>query len=204
MAKKLECHVVAGYPEKLTVEESRDPERPHLVGANSAVIYGPTGEWVGGYRKTNLFETDQTWALPGMFTRHLTKMITQTSVGTGFATFTLPSPLRTITLGICMDLNAHPPAQWTTIDGPYEIADHTATTKSNILILLNAWLDSRESEQGDREEDPDWSTLNYWASRLRPLYIDRPQVDESEKGRETMVVVCNRTGTENGVHTSEV
>ena len=35
------------------------------VGANSAIIYGPDGQWVGGYRKTNLFETDKPWAKPG-------------------------------------------------------------------------------------------------------------------------------------------
>ena len=66
LAKKLECHVVAGYPEKLVVQEESHPEQSHLVGANSSVIYGPQGQWVGGYRKTNLFETDMTWAIPGM------------------------------------------------------------------------------------------------------------------------------------------
>lgn len=37
----------------------------NYVGANSAILYGPSGEWVGGYRKTNLFETDKSWAKPG-------------------------------------------------------------------------------------------------------------------------------------------
>lgn len=35
------------------------------VGANSAVLYGPEGEYVGNYRKTNLYDTDMTWAKPG-------------------------------------------------------------------------------------------------------------------------------------------
>ena len=35
------------------------------VGANSAVLYGPGGEYVGNYRKTNLYDTDMTWAKPG-------------------------------------------------------------------------------------------------------------------------------------------
>jgi len=57
---------VAGFPEKLSLEEetSRDEKQ---VGANSAVFYGPDGEWVGGYRKTHLYETDLTWAKPGMY-----------------------------------------------------------------------------------------------------------------------------------------
>lgn len=70
MAHRLHCHVIAGYPERLT---SRDVE-PSLeyggddadrVGYNSAIIYGPGGNYIGGYRKTNLFETDMSWALPG-------------------------------------------------------------------------------------------------------------------------------------------
>lgn len=36
------------------------------VGANSAVVYDPNGVRIGDYRKTNLFETDMTWAKPGM------------------------------------------------------------------------------------------------------------------------------------------
>lgn len=63
LARKLQCYVVAGYPEKLSLTEDRDVDQ---VGANSATFYGPDGEWVGGYRKTNLYETDLTWAKPGV------------------------------------------------------------------------------------------------------------------------------------------
>lgn len=41
------------------------------VGANSAVLYGPDGAFVGNYRKTNPFETDKTWAKPGTLTRQI-------------------------------------------------------------------------------------------------------------------------------------
>jgi len=88
LAKKLECYIVAGYPEFLEPEDLEkyskcdqvmfdesefvDEERNSLptrniVGANSAMLYGPKGEWIGGYRKTNLFKTDKTWAAAGMF-----------------------------------------------------------------------------------------------------------------------------------------
>lgn len=63
LAKKLKCYVVAGFPEKLSATEDRKIDQ---VGANSAAFYGPDGEWVGGYRKTNLYETDLTWAKPGV------------------------------------------------------------------------------------------------------------------------------------------
>jgi protein N-terminal amidase len=99
MAQRLNCYVVAGYPERLSLGEAESHvhiemstvlsgemeippdssasdvpellgakgEQPRIqVGANSLALYGPTGEWVGGYRKTNLFETDMTWAKPGV------------------------------------------------------------------------------------------------------------------------------------------
>jgi protein N-terminal amidase len=63
LAKKLQCYVVAGFPEKLSPTEDRKTDQ---VGANSATFYGPDGEWVGGYRKSHLYETDLTWAKPGV------------------------------------------------------------------------------------------------------------------------------------------
>jgi len=126
--------------------------------------------------------------------------------GSGFVSFELPPPLGVVTLGICMDLNAQPPAIWTTLKGPYEIADYCILRKTNLLVMLNAWLDSRE----DVEESHDWRTLNYWASRLRPLWEkedsgDCPENGDSEQPLqvlehtpETMVVICNRCGQENG------
>jgi hypothetical protein len=62
LAKRLQCYVLAGFPEKLSPTEDR---KTGQVGANSAAFYGPDGEWVGGYRKTNLYKTDLTWAKPG-------------------------------------------------------------------------------------------------------------------------------------------
>ncbi len=36
-----------------------------VVGANSAVVYGPDGVLVGHYRKSHLYITDKPWAKPG-------------------------------------------------------------------------------------------------------------------------------------------
>ncbi|KAF8073961.1 carbon-nitrogen hydrolase [Lyophyllum atratum] len=182
-----------------SVNAAPEPETRTQVGANSAVIFGPTGEWVGGYRKVNLFETDKPWAKPG----------------NGFASFSLPlstAPLQpdsadgaptphtlNITIGICMDLNPQPPALWTSAEGPFELADYTAKNRSRLLVLLNAWLysglteDDELGEMGEKEDEkednsdnskegteleaeddednePDWYTLRYWAARLRPLW----------------------------------
>lgn len=141
------------------------------------------------------------------------------TAGSGFVTFHLPPPLNTVSLGICMDLNVQPPAVWDSLSsGPYEIADYCISQRTNLLVLLNAWLDSGE----EPEEETDWRTLNYWASRLRPLWAKvAEEGDDAERGsnplgegprdsrgrrlgEEVLVVVCNRCGTENGsfVHQS--
>jgi protein N-terminal amidase len=74
IAKRLGCYVLAGYPERLSNEEDKPPlealditesNSGVAVGANSAVLYDPLGSWAGGYRKTNLYDTDKTWAKSG-------------------------------------------------------------------------------------------------------------------------------------------
>ncbi|KAI0631973.1 carbon-nitrogen hydrolase [Trametes polyzona] len=229
LAARLHCYVVAGYPERLSPDEAEpgsilleDGRKAERIGANAAALYGPDGQFVGDYRKTNLYDTDMTWAKPG----------------TGFVTFELPPPLTTLTLGICMDLNVQPPAAWTSVrTGPYELAAYCLARRTRVLVLLNAWLDSRDEEE---EEEVDWRTVNYWAMRLRPLWArvaeegeedgeeeekgdsgdeargasgksgnggrdeaeGRQREDESnprQPGEELLVVICNRCGTENGV-----
>lgn len=93
LARRLECHVVAGYPEALPealpegsgAEEADGAEVGAGVGFNSAVVVDPTGMVVGNYRKTFLFETDKVWA----------------RAGSGFAHFDLEGIGR-VALGICM------------------------------------------------------------------------------------------------------
>ncbi|KAI9058223.1 carbon-nitrogen hydrolase [Trametes sanguinea] len=219
LAARLHCYILAGYPERLPpdevehdvqLEDGRTAER---IGANSAVLYGPDGQWLGGYRKTNLYETDMTWAKPG----------------TGFQTFHLPPPLGPLSLGICMDLNAQPPAVWSDlVSGPYEVAEYCIQQRTRVLVLLNAWLDSRTGKDGkglvahpedgeDADEETDWRTIEYWAMRLRPLWAKVVQEGKELDGRdaseqaqaqdgdgrnpdeELLVVICNRSGTENGI-----
>jgi protein N-terminal amidase len=73
LAQRLNCHVVAGYPEGLPESESGQSEdsgkavkgEGEGVGWNSAMVVGPGGEWIGNYRKTFRFETDKNWAREG-------------------------------------------------------------------------------------------------------------------------------------------
>jgi protein N-terminal amidase len=66
-----------------------------------------------------------------------------------------------------MDLNPQID-NWRLSEAPYELASHCISNKANVLILLNAWLDSEK----DQNEAYDWSTLNYWAARLQPLWAN--------------------------------
>lgn len=215
IAQRLRCHVAAGYPERLEPQEVgtralEDGSVVDVVGANSAVVYGPDGTSVGHYRKSHLFRMDKPWAKPGKSSINLMERASflisknpsnQRRSGPGFATFHLPPPLNTVTLGICMDLNPKSPS-WTFDGGPYELADHCLKTESGLLVLLNAWLDSEEEK--DMEEDI--STMNYWATLLRPLWYrmgnngEDAESQNTSEDSETIVVVCNRSGTENGAH----
>jgi protein N-terminal amidase len=71
VAQRLGCHVAAGYPERLEPDEvgkrtmEEDGSVVDIVGANSAVVYGPDGTRVGHHRKSHLFRTDKPWAKPG-------------------------------------------------------------------------------------------------------------------------------------------
>lgn len=106
-----------------------------------------------------------------------------------------------------MDLNPQSPS-WTLDGGPFELADHCMKTGSGLLVLLNAWLDSEE--EMDMEEDI--STMNYWATLLRPLWFrmgnnggsggEDSEPQNIPEDSETTVVICNRSGTENGEHSS--
>jgi len=204
LARRLECRVIAGFPERLESLPSTAPSIPSsippsdsdsdthpLVGANAALICDTTGHPVHLYRKSNLFPTDRTWACPGP----------------GFTTLDLPAPFGRTAVAICNDLNVDVGAEWVSIErGPYELAGFCREEGVRVLVLLNAWLrpedggmegvGGREREQvvgagGEGEEDdgddglePNWRVLNYWAMRLRPLWA-KADVEDSEGTRQS-------------------
>lgn len=92
-----------------------------------------------------------------------------------------------------MDINVQKPSEWKSIEGPYEMASYCVAENSNLLILLNAWLESPD----DIGDDHAWVTLSFWAERLRPLWEQREGISANDR-RGTNVIVCNRTGNENG------
>ena len=109
--------------------------------------------------------------------------------GTGFVTFQLPRPIGRLTLGICMDLN--PAGDWS----QYELANYCLSQNTDTLLLCNAWLDSEENG----EDDTDLHTVKYWTARLRPLWdYDNGHAHNADTNRDITVILCNRTGTEEG------
>lgn len=186
---------------------------PPPLGANAALLYDTTGHLLHTYHKSNLFPTDLTWARPGP----------------GFTTLDLPMPFGRTAVAICNDVNVDTGAVWDSIErGPYELAGYCRREGVRVLVLLNAWL--KEEEEGDRsgsedvedeetdsgevemeddrdgdgdDEDglePNWSVLNYWAMRLRPLWAKDTDAgeDAQDDERDCLVVICNRFGHERG------
>ncbi|KDQ11461.1 hypothetical protein BOTBODRAFT_35338 [Botryobasidium botryosum FD-172 SS1] len=179
LAKRLRCFVSAGYPERLSGSDTEETQG--RVAKNSAVLYGPDGELVGNYQKSNLFDQEVHWALPGP----------------GLSHFSVPSPIDSLSIAICMDLNPWPPSDWRGTDEPYELASYCIKHKVKVLVLLCAWLDSERLT----ELESDTGTANYWMSRLRPLWQSGAQATDGadRDDIERTVIICNRTGTERGV-----
>eukprot|EP00124_Ichthyophonus_hoferi_P001030 Ihof_evm11s46 gene=Ihof_evmTU11s46 len=82
-----------------------------------------------------------------------------------------------IGIGICMDLN---PRQFKAPFDAYEWATFMAEERVDIAVLVAAWLDP------NTETEDALQTPNYWIHRLVPLL-----------NTDTILVVCNRTGSEN-------
>ncbi|KAJ9114706.1 hypothetical protein QFC22_005582 [Naganishia vaughanmartiniae] len=231
MATTYGCWVIAGYPE-LAESGSNDTaagthqgtgtkQDGHVddakPGYNSAVLVSPSGEVVGNYRKSFLYDTDKTWAREG----------------DGFKVFDLPPPLGRTVIGICMDMN---PKDFLAPFDAYELANYVKQVQADTLVVPMNWLDPPQESPDDldptttsttaaqnrapspeRDDDdvgPEMSTLNYWAHRLMPLHDPAPTYaapsrsssssmggmpgEEEKKGREVVFVACNRVGTESG------
>ena len=114
-----------------------------------------------------------------------------------------------------MDICPHPPNTHDDPSPACELAEFAIEKNARILVVLCAWLNSGTSP------DSQWDTenINYWAERVRPLW-EWPVKSDNHAGsslhqlalgpgttretpdavesRETIVVICNRTGIERG------
>ncbi|KAJ9143729.1 Carbon-nitrogen family protein [Pleurostoma richardsiae] len=170
-ALKYNTTVVVGYPEKVD-PSPKWPTGPEYY--NSAIVVNGDGETVGNYRKSFLYQIDETWALEGR---------------DGFFQGYIPG-LGHTALGICMDLNPYRfEAPW----HAFEFAFHILEMEANLVIITMSWLTREDSRMFSRmPQEPDMETLTYWVQRLEPLI-------RNESDDEIIVVFCNRTGMEDDV-----
>eukprot|EP00349_Pseudokeronopsis_sp_Brazil_P006070 CAMPEP_0202966888 /NCGR_PEP_ID=MMETSP1396-20130829/11526_1 /ASSEMBLY_ACC=CAM_ASM_000872 /TAXON_ID= /ORGANISM="Pseudokeronopsis sp., Strain Brazil" /LENGTH=200 /DNA_ID=CAMNT_0049691289 /DNA_START=88 /DNA_END=687 /DNA_ORIENTATION=- len=161
-AKKLGCWVFCGYPQ---VEEGK------LY--NSQMVVRPDGTYEKSYKKSFLYETDETWA----------------SEGPGFEAMDLFLPRHNksvrIVNCICMDIN---PYKFEAAYEEFELATFARKEQAQLLLFSSNWVDPNAyaSEQQAVSE-----TLNYWANRLIPLIEDKSP-------KPCYFVAADRVGTELG------
>ncbi|CAG8595333.1 7976_t:CDS:2, partial [Acaulospora colombiana] len=146
---------------------------------NSICFVGPDGELIETYSKTFLFMTDENWA----------------DEGPGFKSINAPG-LGKVGFGICMDIN---PYKFMAPFDAYEFANFHLHQKTDIILCSMAWLASGEksSDHYKDTEVPDASNIDYWCERLLPL--TSALNPKTATNRNVLFVVCNRTGTENGL-----
>ncbi|TYZ53523.1 hypothetical protein PybrP1_008984 [[Pythium] brassicae (nom. inval.)] len=166
-ARRLQCMVLCGYVEK----ESEDAAHGRLY--NAMMVVSPTGALACNPRKTFLYETDKVWA----------------TAGGGFSTWHCPWLDRTISFGICMDINPH---EFTAPFSAFEFATQVVAHGSDLVLFSCAWCDH------NRDETETYPTLSYWATRLTPIVR---ALQQREFAKPACFFLCaNRVGEENGTH----
>ncbi|KAG0338938.1 Carbon-nitrogen hydrolase, partial [Podila minutissima] len=210
-AKRLNAHVVVGFPEKKkkTAVEG-DNREPDLVYYNSIAFVDPQGHLVTTYAKSFLYYTDENWA----------------EEGPGFKSIEVDG-LGKVGFGICMDVN---PYQFKAPFAAFEFSSYHVENKSTLLLCSMAWnrgeeapkkekpapkpkKNASESTQGQEDDgEEDWEddeeteeeraerenhtlmfeTIQYWAMRMNPFYT------RGKEASEVYIAIANRIGTEGG------
>lgn len=179
-ARRLACHVIAGYPETWTDSTRHGSE---TLNFNATVTVNPRGEVVAHYRKSFLYYTDETWASEG----HIANAPNSTSALQQPFFVDNVGDLGKIGHGICMDIN---PYRFTTPWMNFEFASTMLTHHVRLVILSMAWLTHRTAEEISADPStPDMETVAYWRERFLPFIDSKPQED-------IIVVFANRCGTE--------
>lgn len=190
-AKRLNCHIIVGYPE-YCAEDGRN--------YNSTVTVSPTGEVLLNYRKSFLYYTDETWAAEGpagSCHAHIKSPGNEEQTHTPFFTGPIGGLANGARIGhgICMDINPYQftSARWT----DYEFATCMLDNNAKLVVLSMAWLTRLLPHE--LEADPssaDMETVAYWLERLLPFLAAPSSPAQNE---EIIVVFANRCGTEGNV-----
>ncbi|KAH9123741.1 hypothetical protein LEN26_008495 [Aphanomyces euteiches] len=163
-ARRLQCLVACGYVEKTDSVADGSPL------FNAMMVVGPDGALVYNYRKTNLYETDKSWATPGA----------------GFGDWFCPWLNVHLSFGICMDINPH---NFEAAYDAYEFATSVVAAQSSLILFSSAWTDHNPGETNPTA----MPTMQYWANRLKPV------IDVANDTNRACYFICsNRTGIERG------
>lgn len=195
LSKRFKCTTVIGYPEKF-----------QNITYNSAMVVDETGDVLYNYRKTHLYETDDTWGCAE-------------NPDKGFSPVTLRlGPERkpiTTSIGICMDLN---PYKFEAPFNEFEFSMLCRRHGSQLVLVPTAWLspespsiDESASEDEKLKSAREWETklssqspehanqlyemIDYWILRFFP-FLRHPYNLLPRLLNKTTVVICNRTGIE--------
>ena len=175
-ARRLNCHIIVGYPEIHT-----DLSGGETTNYNSTVTVSPTGEVLNNYRKSFLYYTDEIWATEGFLSSQARTPFSITSI----------SGIGPVGHGICMDINPYRfEAPWT----DYEFANSMLRAGVKTIVLSMAWLTRLAPADLEIEpEKPDMETVAYWLERFFPLRDaeSNPMVED-----DVIVVFANRCGIE--------
>ncbi|KAJ5165127.1 Carbon-nitrogen hydrolase [Penicillium coprophilum] len=204
-ARRLQCKVCVGYPE--VEKDSQDPDK--ITCYNSLLVVDEKGEFILNYRKTFLYYTDETWAAEGQVERgfHELEFTTEgkqsslmNPVHQGEQVLSEKKQVAT-SLGICMDIN---PYKFEAPFDKWEFATRVLDSKSQLVILSMAWLNTLSREELDALKDkPDMDTFNYWLQRFWPLLqkrmeheVDLDGGNAADSPKKIVIVFSNRSGEE--------
>lgn len=197
LSSKFRCTTIIGYPEKF-----------QNTTYNSAMVVNESGQLIYNYRKTHLYETDETWGC-------------SESPEKNFSPVTLKlgaekKPVIT-NIGICMDLN---PYKFEAPFNEFEFSILCWKNGSQLVVVPTAWLSSESpsikellSIEQKKEEGKSWQKklellkdratplkllTDYWIMRFFP-FVRHPMNELPRRPGKTTVVLCNRTGIEDDV-----
>ncbi|PLW09222.1 hypothetical protein PCASD_18309 [Puccinia coronata f. sp. avenae] len=173
-AKRLNCHVIIGFPKRI-----EEPEVKQIY--NAMGIVSNLGELVHVYHKTQLYPpVDPLWARAGDGFCMIDLNIARVD-GLRF------QPVNCC-VGICMDLS---PDQFEAPFEAYELSSFATKNKAELMLCCMAWLDLGPQPDPARTESGKSSAetgeqLKHWETRCTPLW--------TLKNRSC--VICNRVGME--------
>lgn len=188
-SQRLGCHTLVGYPEF-------DASTNKIY--NSAVFTSPQGDVLFNYRKRFLYQADEVWGA------------SEGPDGSkGPSTFPSFGPFKSLAngkikvqVGICMDLN---PYKFEAPFENFEFANSLIKNDVSLVLCPMAWLhpespnlnesevpkqelsDALEKKLQDQGANPGLSTVNYWITRLMPLFVPLPS-------KTRAIIACNRWG----------